>query len=260
MSIYSTNHVPFAPVAVSVTLVAAAPLAAKLASTAQELFYISKSAFEETRINDIVELEATEIDSQALRGVLDLYVLNMQALFMAITNSLQLRGQYEQLVAETDVQTTDSLNRIEGRRLLLANAETEVRLIASDLELPKELYAEDRLIDPAALFEACLFRLNYWQLKWQEQCSKVIAIDLKSQRDAVLSAAADCLVTLCAEGVNDVISFDPTPQVQEDVYLALYSAIEHPFSGAWPKIVTQTLPATADLVDVADSAIQGDSE
>lgn len=250
------QHIPFVPLSVSIPLVAVAPLAAKLASISPELFLISKSSFEEMRINDLKQLETIEIDSEALRGVLDLYILNTQAFFTSITNSLQVRGQYEQLIAETDVQTPESQTRIEDRRLLLAHFEAEVRQIAADLDLPKEFCAENCTIDPAALFEACLFRLNYWQQKWREQCSKAIDIDLKSQSDAVLDAAADCLVTLCEEGINDFISFDPTPQVQEDVYLALYSAIEHPFSGAWPKIVTQTLPATADLVDVADSASQ----
>jgi hypothetical protein len=237
----STNiaqqHVPFVPRSVSVPLVTAAPLAAKLASTAPELLKVSKSDFEEVRINDFKQLAASEIDSQALRGILDLYVLNMQALFTAITNSLQLRGQYEQLVAENDVQTKDTLNRIEERRLLLVNAETEVRQITSDLELSTELYAKDTHIDPTALFEACLFRLNFWQQKWQEHCLNAVAIDLKSQRDTVLSATADCLVALCEAGVTDVISFDPAPQSQEDVYLSLYEAIEHPFAGVWPKIV-----------------------
>ncbi len=254
------QHVPFVPRSVSVPLVTAAPLAAKLASTAPELFSISKSSFEEAQINNLKQLEATGIDSEALRGVLDLYVLNMQALFASITSSLQLRGQYEQLIAETDVQTTDSQTQIEDRRLLLVHAEAEVRQIAEDLDLPNEVYAKDRSIEPAALYEACLFRLNYWQQKWREQCSKVIDIESKSQRDTVLSAVADCLVTLCEEGVNDVISFDPTPQSQEDVYLALYEAIEHPFSGTWPKIVTQTLPITADIVGATDLASQGDDE
>jgi hypothetical protein len=260
MSTYLNHHVPFVPVSVSVPLVEAAALAAKLASTAPELIDVSKLAFEEVRINDFKQLAATEIDSQALLGILDLYVLNMQALFTAITNSLQLRGQYEQLVAETDVQTTDTLNRTEKRRLLV-NAETEVRQITSDLELPTELYEKDTHIDPAALFHACLFRLNFWQQKWQEHCLKAVAFDLKSQRDTVLSASADCLVTLCEEGVNNIISFEPTPQSQEDVYLALYEAIEHPFSGAWPKIVTQPWPETdkntALALAIATSAGEG---
>lgn len=252
------QHVPFVPRSVSVPLVMAAPLAAKLASTAPELLKVSKSAFEEVRINDLKQLEKTEIDSEALRGVLDLYVLNMQALFISITSSLQLRGQYEQLIAETDVQTTESQTRIEDWRLLLAHAETEVCQIAADLDLPNEVYAKDRSIDQAALFEACLFRLNYWQQKWQEQCSKAIDIDLKSQRDVILSAATDCLVTLCEEGVNDVISFDPTPQSQEDVYLALYEAIEHPFSGAWPRIITQPCPVTDKTAALEIATSQGE--
>jgi hypothetical protein len=245
MSTYITQqHVPFVPRSVSVPLVAAAPLAAKLASATPELIEVSKSAFEETRNNDLKNLEAEEVQSEALRGVLDLYVLNMQALFMSITTSLQLRGQYEQLIAETDVQTTESLNQIDSRRLLLANVESEVRQIAADLELPKALYSENLPIEPAALFEACLFRLQYWQQKWQEHCFKAIEIDLKSQRDAVLGAVTDCLVTLCEDGVNNIISFEPTPQSQEDVYLALYEAMEHPFSGAWPKIITETRSET----------------
>jgi hypothetical protein len=261
MSTYITQqHVPFVPHSVSIPLVATAPLAATLASAASELLEVSKSAFEEARINDLKNLEAEEVQSAALLGVLDLLVLNMQALFVAITNSLQLKGQYMQLVAELEVQTNDSLSRIECRRLLMIDAETEVRQIASDLELPKELFGEYRAIDPAALFQACLFRLQFWQQKWQEQCSKVIELDLKSQRDTVLSAAAECLVTLAEEGVNDVISFDPTPQSQEDVYLALYEVIEHPFSGAWPKIVTQTLSPTVGLIDATDSASQGEGE
>lgn len=238
------QHIPFVPRSVSVPLVAAAPLVAKLASTAPELFSISKSSFQEAQINNLKQLEATEIDTEALRGILDLYVLNMQALFMTLTRSLQLSGQYEQLVAETEIQTTDSLTRIDGRRSLLKDADAKVRQIASDLELPKEVYADDCVLMPTALFEACLFRLNYWQQKWKEQCFKAIDLDLKSQRDAVLGAVADCMVTLCEEGVNNIISFDPTPQSQEDVYLALYAAIEHPFSGAWPKIITQTRPET----------------
>lgn len=250
MKTYITQqHIPYVPIAVGVPLVTAAPLAAKLASSAPELMEVPRSTFEETRTSDLKMLDVAEIDAEALRAVLDLYVLNMQALFSLITTSLQLRGQFEQLVAETEVKTTDALNRIEGRRLLLIDAESEARQIAKDLDLPKELYTNDCSIDPAALFEACLFRLNYWQEKWEEQCLKTIKLDLKSQNDAVLSAVADCLVALCEEGINDFISFDPTPRVQEDVYLALYSAIEHPFSGTWPKIVTQTLPATADLVD-----------
>lgn len=245
------QHVPFVPCSVSVPLVAAAPLVAKLASTAPELFSLSKSSFEEAQINNLKQLETTEIDAEALRGILDLYVLNMQALFMALTHSLQLRGQYEQLVAETDVQTTDSDNRVDGRRRLLADADAEVCQIASDLELPKEVYAEDCVLKPAALFEACLFRLNYWQQKWKEQCFKAIELDLTSQRNAILGAVADCLVTLCEEGVNNIISFDPTPPSQEDVYLALYEAIEHPFSGVWPKIITQIRPETDKNAELA---------
>jgi hypothetical protein len=252
------QHVPFVPRSVSVPLVTAAPLAAKLSSTAPELFSISKSSFEEMRINDFKQLEATEIDTEALRGILDLYVLNMQALFMALTRSLQLRGQYEQLVAETDVQTTDSLNHIEARSRLLTETDAEVRQIANDLELPKAVYSEVCLIEPAALFEACLFRLNYWQQKWKEQCFKAIDLDLKSQRDAVLGAVADCLVMLCEEGVNNIISFDPTPQSQEDVYLALYEAIEHPFSGAWPKIVTPPWPETDKNAALAIATNEGE--
>jgi hypothetical protein len=64
------QHVPFVPRSVSVPLVAAAPLATKLASTAPELLNVSKLAFEEDRINDLKQLAATEIDSQALRGIL----------------------------------------------------------------------------------------------------------------------------------------------------------------------------------------------
>ncbi len=231
------QHIPFVPRSVSAPLVAAAPLVAKLASSAPELFSISKSSFQEAQINNLKQLDATEIDTEALRGILDLYVLNMQALFMALTRSLQLRGQYEQLVAETEIQITDSLTRIDVRRSLLKEADAEVRQIASDLELPKEVYAEDCVLKPVALFEACLFRLNYWQKKWKEQCFKAMELDLTSQRNAILGAVADCLVTLCEEGVNNIISFDPTPQAQEDVYLSLFEAIEHPFSGAWPKLV-----------------------
>ncbi len=260
MSIYITQqHVPFVPLAVSISLVAAAPLAAKLANISPELFSISKSDFEELRIEDLNLLETLDINSQALRGIIDLYVLNMQAMFKSIANSIQLRGQYEQLVAATDSQTTDSFNRIEGRRLLMFDAETEVRQIASDLVLPKELYAEGCPINPASLFEACLFRLNYWQQKWREQCSKAIDYDLKSQRDAVLGAVSACLVTLAEEGINDIISFDPTPQSQEDVYLALYEAIEHPFSGAWPRIITQTWSDTDKTAALKIATNSGDS-
>lgn len=243
MSTYSTQHIPFVPLAVSVPLVGAAPLAAMLARSAPDLLKVSKSTFEETRINDIKQLEAEEINAEALRQILDLNVLNMQALFAAITNWLQLKGQYVQLIAEAKEQTAATYNRIENRRLQLADADIEVRQIAKDLELPAALFAEDHPIELAALFQACLFRLKYWQQKWEEHCFKTIELDLKSQENAVLSAATDCLNTLCEAGVNDVITIDPTPEEQEDVYLMLYQAIELPFSGAWPKIIN-VKPAT----------------
>lgn len=241
------QHVPFVPLSVSVPLVDAAPLAAMLASSAPELLEVSKSQFEETRINELKQLEAEEVDSHALRGILDLYVLNMQALFAAITHQLQTRGQFSEKALEHDANASNLYSHS-------VKALAEVRQIAADLELPKALYTEDRPIEPAALFEACLLRLKYWQQKWQEHCFKAIELDLKSQRDMVLGAVADCLVTLCEEGVNNVISFDPTPQAQEDVYLSLYEAIEHPFGGAWIKIITVTPSTKADLTSQGESA------
>lgn len=96
------QHVPFVPVSVSVPLVVAAPLSAMLASSAAELIEVSRSTFEETRINDLQQIEAEEVQVEAIRGILELYVPNMQALFAGITSSLQLRGQYEQVAAETE--------------------------------------------------------------------------------------------------------------------------------------------------------------
>ncbi|MBK6366753.1 MAG: hypothetical protein IPF65_05645 [Polaromonas sp.] len=57
--------------------------------------------------------------------------------------------------------------------------------------------------------------------------------------------------------MTDIISFDPTPQSQEDVFSAIYQFTEHPFSGAWPKIVTQSLPATNKPIDDSDSLCKG---
>jgi hypothetical protein len=230
MSTYLNHHVPFVPVAVSVPLVEAAPLAAKLASTAPELLTVSKSTFEEICEQDLKKIEAEGIESEALRQIIEVYVLNMQALFAAITHRLQILGRFSEAVLEQKENASDLY-------AYAVDALAQVRQIASDLGLPSELYEAEHPIQAEALFEACLFRLQFWQKKWEEHCFKAIELELKSQRDTVLSATADCLVALCEAGVTDVISFDPTPQSQEDVYLSLYEAIEHPFAGVWPKVV-----------------------
>lgn len=260
MSTYITHHhVPYVPQSVSVPLVIAAPLAENLAKSSPDLLSISKSNFEENRINDLKEIESIEIDAEALLAVIEIYLLNMQSLFTNLTVYLKLQGQYQEISTGVELETTQQSQKIESIRNHLIDTENEIRQIASDLGFPEKLHAEECAIDPAALFDACLIRLNQCQKAWHEQSSKAISKTMKSQHDTLLGSAADCLTKLCEKGVTDIISFDPTPQSQEDVFSAIYQFIEHPFSGVWPKIVTQTLPATNKPIDDSDSLWKGPS-
>jgi hypothetical protein len=261
MSTYiSHHHVPYVPQSVSVPLVIAAPLAEKLAKSSPDLLSISQSSFEENRINDLKEIEAIEIDAEALLAVIEIYILNMQSLFTNLTVYLKLQGQYQEITSGDELESTQPSKKIEFIRNHLIDTENEIRQIASDLGFPKELHEEEYAIEPAALFDACLIRLNQCQKEWGEQSSKAISKTMKSQHDTLLGSAADCLTKLCEKGVTDIISFDPTPQSQEDVFSAIYQFIEHPFSGVWPKIVTQTLPATNKPIDDSDSLCKGPSK
>jgi hypothetical protein len=217
---HATNnfYIPCVPITVSANLVAAEPLAknlaASVASTSPELDNLSFAEFASIQLKKSeVRLKVVEcaMNDEAL---LDACLLNVRDLFSNLAAYQIMLGQG----AESDLNET--LERLHA--------------YAAVIGLAVDMYCMEGAIHPEMLFDACLKRTQFLQKRWQDNYFQSIELGLQLQRDAVYCAAASCLTEICQDGLDNQISLEPTPQVQEDVLVALATFVDAPFSGEWP--------------------------
>ena len=77
-------------------------------------------------------------------------------------------------------------------------------------------------------------RVQVLQKSWQNNYFQSIELALQLQRGAIYGAAASCLSDICQDGIENQITIEPTPQMQEDVLVALSTFADMPFTGEWP--------------------------
>lgn len=213
-------YIPCVPIAVSVNLVAAEPLAknlaASVASISPELVNLSLAEFAS------IQLKKSElrfkVDECAMteEALLDACLLNIGDLFSVLATYQIMLGQG----AESDINET--LERLHA--------------YAAVIGLAVDMYCVEGAIHPNMLFDACLKRIQVLQKRWLDNNSQSIELALQLQRDAVYCAAASCLTEICQDGLHNQISLEPIPQAQEDVLVALSTFVDKPFSGEWPAL------------------------
>jgi hypothetical protein len=215
-------YVPCVPIAVSANLVAAQPLAKRLAASASELAHLSHADFASIQLNKSeLRLKVNEcaMNDEAL---LDVCMLNVEDLFANLSAYLMIQGQ----VAENSQNDNLQIN--------LQVSLKQVHAYAAAMGFVAGEYWIDGVMHPEMLFEACLKRVQALQKRWQDNYFQSMDLALQQQRDAVYSAAASCLMEICQNGLDNQISLEPTPQAQEDVLVALDTFVDAPFCGAWP--------------------------
>jgi hypothetical protein len=215
-------YVPCVPIAVSANLVAVQPVAKRLAASASELAHLSLADFVDIQLKKS-ELRLT-VDECALtdEALLDVCMLNVRDLFANLAAFLIAQGQ----VAENSPNDNLQIN--------LQVSLQQVHAYAAAMGVVAAEYCIEGVIHPEMLFEACLKRLQVLQKRWQDNHFQSIELALQLQRDAVYAAAANCLMEICQDGLDNQIALEPTPQVQEDVLVALATFVDLPFSGEWP--------------------------
>lgn len=221
----STNshfYVPCTPISISANLVAAQPLAKRLALSAPELAPLSLANF--TSIQHKKTELRIKVDECAinLEALLDVCLLNIGDLFSNLAAFLIAKGQ----VAENSENENLQIN--------LQTSLKQVHDYAAAMELVAADYCLDGEINPEMLFDACLNRVQLLQKRWKQNCLQSIELASQLQRDAVFEAAATCLTQICEHGLENQISLEPVPQAQEDVFLALATFVDLPFCGEWP--------------------------
>jgi hypothetical protein len=215
-------YVPCVPIAVSANLVAAQPLAKRLAASASELAHLSRADFADIQLKKSelrLKVDECTMTDEAL---LDVCMLNVRDLFANLAAFLMVQGHIAEYSENDNLQT---------------NLQVSLKLIhdyAAAMGLVFTDYCVDGMIRPEMLFEACLKRLQVLQKRWQDNYFQSIELALQLQRDAVYGAAANCLMKICQDGLDNQITLEPTPQAQEDVLVTLATFVDLPFSGEWP--------------------------
>lgn len=150
----STNsnfYVPCVPISISANLVAAQPLAKRLAVSAPELAHLSLSKF--ASIQAIKSELRIKVDKCAMtqEELLDASVLNVGDLFSNLTVYLRAQDQITENSENLNLQTNlqDSLKQVHAYAAAM-------NLVAAD-------YCLDGEILPEMLFVACLQRIQILQ-------------------------------------------------------------------------------------------------
>jgi hypothetical protein len=217
-------YVPCVPISVSANLVAAQPLAKRLATSAPELAHLSLVDFAAIQLKKSelrLKVEECAMTDEAL---LDVCVLNVGDLFSNLAAYLIALGLVAENSENVNLQTK------------LQDSLKQVHAYAAAMDLVAADYCQDDVIDPGKLFNTCLKRVQVLQKSWQNNYFQSIELALQLQRDAIYGAAVTCLSDICQDGIDNQITLEPTPQVQEDVLVALSTFADMPFSGEWPAL------------------------
>jgi hypothetical protein len=214
--------VPCVPIAISASLVAAQPLAKRLANSATEFAHLSFDDFASIQLKKSeLRLKVDEC-STTDEALLDICLLNVRDLFCHLASYQVARGQAESTDLDAESQSAVQL------------ALEQVHAYTSAMDLVTSDYCVDGVIHPVRLFDACLKRVQLLQKRWQDNYFLSIKLALQLQTDAVYDAAASYLTEMCQHGLDNQISLEPVPQAQEDVLVAMTTFVDLPFSGEWP--------------------------
>lgn len=213
---------PCVPISVSANLVTAQPLAKQLAVSAPELAHLSLLDFAAIQLKKSELLLKIDECATTDEVLLEVCVLNVGDLFSNLAFYLIARGQVVEHSGNEKLRTNlqDSLKQVHDYAIAMD-------LVATD-------YCVDGVIDPEKLFNACLKRVQVLQKRWKDNYFQSIELALQLQRDAVCDAAASCLIEICQDGLDNQITLEPMPQAQQDVFAALATFVDFPFSGEWP--------------------------
>ena len=220
----SNFYVPCVPISISANLVAAQPLAKRLAVSAPELAHLSLADFasiQHKKAKLRIKVDECAINLEAL---LDVCLLNMGDLFSNLAAFLIAQGQ----VAENRENESLHIN--------LQTPLKQVHDYAAAMELVAADYCLDGEIHPEMLFVACLQRIQILQKRWQDNYFQSIELALALQRNALYGAAASCLMEISQDGLDNQITLEPPPQALEDVLVTMATFVDMPFSGEWPSL------------------------
>jgi hypothetical protein len=214
--------IPCVPISVSTNLVAAQPLSKELAASAPELAHLSLVDFAAIQLKKSELRLKVEECAKTDEALLDVCVLNVGDLFSSLAAYLMTLGLVAENSENVNLQTK------------LQDSLKQVHAYAAAMDLVAGDCCVDAVFNPAKLFDACLKRVQLLQKRWQDNYFQFVELKLQLQRDAIYGAAASCLSDICQDGIENQITLEPTPQVQEDVLVALSTFADMPFSGEWP--------------------------
>jgi hypothetical protein len=224
-------YVPCVPLSVSANLVAAEPLAkilaASVSASAPELAQVSLIGFGGIQQKKSeLQLKVDEC-AEGDEALLEVCLLNVEDLFANLTAYLMALGQFSECGG----------SGVSGASEVQSHAQVSLKLVhdyAAAMGLAVSDYCVAGVLKPEMLFDACLKRVQMLQKRWLDNYLQSIELTLQLQRDAVFGAVASCLMEICQDGLDNQITLEPSPQVQEDVLVSLATFVDSPFSGEWP--------------------------
>lgn len=232
-------HVPYVPTSVDHALVSARPLAVSLASAAPELSNLRRVKFAKLQPAEREIQKQYESIAATARARINVHLSKIDELFSAVQTSIKLSGKHLELItiANWHPKNAALAKRIAELNELSCNSQTAVKMLAFELGLTNVLYLPATPVNPAVIFDACVARLKKLQQEWQTAYFAAIDQGLKLQNLYLLGSGSDYLGKICKFALSDAMEFDPQPEAQEDVFMALKDSLRNPCSGAWPKAI-----------------------
>ena len=249
-------HVPYVPGSVDHALVAAKPLAASLAEAAPEFRNVRRVKFAKLQPIEREILTQCESNAAAARARINVHLSKTDELFSALQTSIKLSGKHLELstTANWHPQNASLAKRVAQLHEISAHAQDRVKALVLELGLANVHYLPDTPAHPARIFDACVARLKDLQKEWQTAYFAAIDQGLKLHNLYLLGSAADCLGQICKFALSDAMEFDPQPEAQETVFMALKDSLRNPCSGAWPKtiaVVKKTAVTSEHMGEIA---------
>jgi hypothetical protein len=234
-------YVPCVPFAISAALVAAQPLAKRLAEQATELAHLSHADTEQVVLKRLTLLEQIEACETGAEELLVGSVVDINQLFYYLNLSLHIEGNRVEAAA-VSASSPDNIQlqvKLEHLEKEAKHARGIVQAYIDLLKLESDDVSINGKLCTGKLLDACVNKVQALQSAWKENREQALVLSLQIQIESVYGAAADCLIDVCNFGLHQQISIEPMPQVQEDILSALSTCAEFPYSGAWPAIVVR---------------------
>jgi hypothetical protein len=226
------------PLSVSSMLVAAQPLAKRLAELAPELAGLSLEDFEQIGLKRLELMEKITECAFDTETLIEESVLSMCSIFERLVLSQRLVGEGMERAAMLKTNPGHvELQVVQVRcETQLQQAMSEVHAFASAVGLVQSNYCIDGRICPDRLLDACLNRVANLEKRLRVNQDESIELSMLVHRGTIYGAVAASLIHVCEFGLQNQITFEPTPPQQEDVLVALATCVDQPFAGAWPVI------------------------